>query len=104
MLILLKIEDVHHWQRYNLKKTKIKNSLKKICAKTCRPPWVAEIYLDGKRKFIKGHWDYRHINYQGTRNIIVSFFLKDNKYYEIFDPKINERYKCKIENGMIIRQ
>lgn len=103
MLVLLRLDDVHNKQRNNLKRSKIKNCLKKLCNKTCRPPWVAEIVSE-KRIFIRGHWDYEHVNYQGTRNIVVSFFLKEGRKYEIFESKTNERYFCKIKNGKIVKQ
>jgi len=104
MLILLKLEDVNNKQRYALKKSnKINLNLKKLCLKTCKAPWVAEIVLK-KRIFIRGFWDYEHTNFQGTQNIMVSFFLKDNKFYEIFDAKNNERYFCKTEKGRIVKQ
>jgi hypothetical protein len=103
MLVLLKLEDVHNYQRQKLKNSKLNKKLKTLCNKTCNAPWVAEI-ISNKRNFIRGHWDYEHVNYQGTRNVIVSFFLNDNKLYEVFNPKNNERYFCKTENGEIIKQ
>lgn len=103
MLTLLRIEDVHNYQRKRLKALKVNKKLKSLCSKTCKAPWVAEV-ISNKRNFIRGHWDYEHVNYHGNRNIIVSFFLSDNKLYEVFNPKNNERYFCKIKNGKITKQ
>lgn len=103
MLILLKMEDVYNYQRQKLKNSKINKKLKTLCNKTCKAPWIAEIVAN-KRIFVRGRWDYENINYHGTRNVMVSFFLNDDKLYEIFDPKNNERYFCKTEKGKIIKQ
>ncbi len=73
--------------------------------------WVAEITgfsprYGYERVFVQRKTDYTHANSKATRGVIAIFVLKENRIYEVSDPrswKRTERYFCRVEDGEIVR-
>lgn len=100
MLAMIQLEDIHNEQRNFINK-KVPGKLGRICAKACKPPWVADI--TNGFKFIRGHWDY--LRSKNGRGIIVTFFLEEGKCYDVYEPgeKIDKRYKCMVIGGKVVK-
>jgi hypothetical protein len=99
MLALLRLEDVNRKQRAFVKEAMRPGKLARLCARTCRAPWVADI-SDGARSFIEGFWDYscgtgRH------GKVMVVFFLPSGRRYEVSDPANKRRYFCRVADGVL---
>jgi hypothetical protein len=99
MMAMLTLEDVHRKQRAFVKEAMPPGHLARLCAKTCRAPWVADV-TDGQRKFMEGFWDYsRGTGRRGK--VMVIFFLPSGRRYEVSDPANHRRYFCRVADGKL---
>jgi hypothetical protein len=76
-----------------------------IIRASCPYPWVADV-TDGNRVFIKGYTDYRNANADGSSGVEVLFVLWPDRVYEVCEPdppRLPVRFRCKADNGDIIR-
>jgi hypothetical protein len=99
MMAMLVLDDVHNKQRGFIKSAMAAGRLAGLCAKTCRPPWVAEVTCGG-RCFVRGHWDYARATGPGGR-VTVTFFLRSGCRYEVSDPAARRRYFCRVVDGRV---
>lgn len=78
---------------------------KSLIKAACKRPWVADI-TNGNRTFMKGMYDYRWSNSDGSKDVVVSFVLWPDRIYEVCEPDLpvrEVRYKCKVVDGVIVR-
>lgn len=99
MLAMLTLEDPNRKQRAFVKEVMRPGRLARMCAKTCLPPWVADV-TDGARCFVRGHWDYARATGPGGR-VTVTFFLRSGCRYEVSDPAARRRYFCRVVDGRV---